>query len=185
MAHEFAGRSNLVKATAELNESIFPVRHECCDYLTDSGGAGRWRGCPGSRSVKSVHVPVSLTTYMVGTRYPMPGIAGGRNGSVNLLTLRHDTPRAEVIPHIANFVPLEAGDRFEYLYGGGGGWGDPLDRDPQLVCDDVLDEYVSRQAAEREYGVVLSGSLEDYELVVEVDATARLRSGRRLAAERS
>ena len=63
--------------------------------------------------------------------------------------------------------------------------GYPLDRDPELVCEDVLDEYVSREAAESEYGVVLSGSLEEYELVVEVAATARLRSERRLAAERS
>jgi len=47
-----------------------------------------------------------------------------------------------------------------YDYGGGGGWGDPLDRDPQAVLDDVLDEYVSVGAATREYGVVLRGSLE-------------------------
>jgi N-methylhydantoinase B len=49
-----ASFGNLIRATAEVNESIFPVRHECCDYRTDSGGAGQWRGCPGSRVVKRV-----------------------------------------------------------------------------------------------------------------------------------
>ena len=49
-----ASFGNLIRATAEMNESIFPVRHECCDYETDSGGPGEWRGCPGSRVVKRV-----------------------------------------------------------------------------------------------------------------------------------
>src|SRR6185503_7486165 len=54
--------------------------------------------------------------------------------------------------HTANWVPMEAGDTIVYDYGGGGGWGDPLDRDPQAVLDDVLDEYVSLGGAERDYG---------------------------------
>ncbi len=80
---------------------------------------------------------------------------------------------------MANAIPHEAGEAFEYLYGGGGGWGDPLDRDPQSVLDDVLDEYVSFEAATRDYGVVLGGSLEEYDLEVDVAATARLREERR------
>ena len=51
------------------------------------------------------------------------------------------------------------GGQLIYDFGGGGGWGDPLDRDPQAVLDDVLDEYVSVDGAERDYGVVLTGSL--------------------------
>jgi N-methylhydantoinase B len=66
-----------------------------------------------------------------------------------------------------------------YDYGGGGGWGDPLDRDPSAVLDDVLDEYVSVERAERDYGVVLTGSLEGLTLDVDLDATERLRSERR------
>ena len=59
---------------------------------------------------------------------------------------------------------------------GGGGWGDPLERDPEKVRDDVLDEYVSREAAERDYGVVLTGELEDYSLEVNEEATKALRA---------
>jgi N-methylhydantoinase B len=142
---------NLIRATAEVNESIFPVRHECCDYQIDTGGPGQWRGCPGSRVVKRVTARLTVT---------------------------FDT-RPEIVSNVANAVPHDAGEAFEYVYGGGGGWGDPLDRDPARVLEDVLDEYVSLQSAERDYGVVLRGSLEDFDLVVDEEATGKLRAGRR------
>ena len=75
-------------------------------------------------------------------------------------------------------VPHPAGAAFRYLYGGGGGWGNPLERDPELVLDDVLDELVSLEAAERDYGVVFAGSLEDDTLAVDHDATKALREQR-------
>jgi N-methylhydantoinase B len=62
-----------------------------------------------------------------------------------------------------------------YQRGGGGGWGDPLERDPVKVRDDVLDEYVSAEAAERDYGVVFTGNVDDYTLEVEVPKTNALR----------
>jgi N-methylhydantoinase B len=70
-----------------------------------------------------------------------------------------------------------------YDYGGGGGWGDPLDRDPQAVLDDVLDEYVSVKGAARDYGVVLTGSLEDLTLAIDGAATEELRTRRRGASQ--
>jgi N-methylhydantoinase B len=76
---------------------------------------------------------------------------------------------------------MSAGDRINYDYGGGGGWGDPLDRDPQAVLDDVLDEYVSVEGAARDYGVVLSGSLDDLTLAIDASATEELRARRRTA----
>jgi N-methylhydantoinase B len=171
---------NLVRATAEVNESIFPVRHEACDYATDSGGAGRWRGCPGSRLVKRTLAPAAFSTWMVGMKYPMAGVEGGRDGAPNRLTVRFDT-NPERIANVANAVPHAAGEAFEYLYGGGGGWGDPLEREPERVLEDVLDEYVSPEGAVRDYGVVLRGRLEDYTLAVDAEATRRLRASRRRA----
>jgi N-methylhydantoinase B len=90
--------------------------------------------------------------------------------------VRWGTPHAEVVRHTANFVRHEAGEAFEYQYGGGGGWGDPLERDPQKVLGDVLDEYVSLEGARRDYGVVLAGSLADYDLRVDEEATGALRA---------
>ncbi len=166
---------NLIRATAEVNESIFPTRHESCDYQIDTGGPGTWRGCPGSRVVKRMLAPATVTTYMVGMKYPMSGVAGGRDGSPNRLTVGYETPAAAEVKCMANAVPHGAGEAFEYIYGGGGGWGDPLARDPRAVLDDVLDELVSRESAERDYGVVFTGSLDDYDLAVDEAATQRLR----------
>ncbi len=174
-----ASFGNLIRATAEVNESIFPVRHECCDYQIDGGGPGEWRGCPGSRVVKRMLTPATVTTFMVGMKYPMSGMAGGLNGAPNRLTVRCETPHAEVVKCMANAVPHAAGEAFEYAYGGGGGWGDPLERAPQAVLDDVYDELVSIEASERDYGVVFTGQLEEYDLAVDEKATRRLRDDRR------
>jgi N-methylhydantoinase B len=175
-----ASFGNLIRATAEINESITPVRHECCDYQTDSGGAGQWRGCPGSRVVKRTLVPATLSTWMVGMKYPMAGVEGGKDGSPNHLMLRFDTAPVPV-PVIANGEPFAANEAFEYLYGGGAGWGDPLERSPENVRDDVLDEYVSIEAARTEYGVVLLGSVEDCDVEIDGEATERLRAEMRAA----
>jgi N-methylhydantoinase B len=109
----------------------------------------------------------------------MPGIAGGRSGSPNRFTLRVGQPDAQLVTHTANLVPLAAGEAFEYAFGGGGGWGDPLERDPLKVCEDVLDEYVTPEGARRDYGVVLRGSLEALDLAVDFEATRRLREALR------
>ena len=177
-----ASFGNLWKATAEINESLFPHIQWARDYRTDSGGAGQWRGLCGSHYVKEVRVPFKVYTYVVGMKYPMPGICGGRPGSPNKLTLRVGSDHPVVVQHTANWVAHEAGEQIVYDYGGGGGWGDPFDRDPQAVLDDVLDEYVSIEGARRDYGVVLTGSLEDLTLVVDVSATEHLRSSLRSAA---
>jgi N-methylhydantoinase B len=171
-----ASFGNLIKATAEINESIFPTRHEHLDYEPDTGGPGRWRGCPGSRYVKRLTAPASVFTYQVGMRYPMPGMAGGRPGSPNRFTLRVGSERAEVITHTAPMVPLAAGEAYEYQFGGGGGFGDPLEREPERVLEDVLDEYVSVEGARRDYGVVLRGSLAALDLEIDREETARLRA---------
>jgi N-methylhydantoinase B len=168
---------NLIRATGEINESIFPVRHLARDYATDTGGPGKWRGCPGTLYVKQLLAPSQIYTYVVGVKYPMPGIAGGKPGAPNQLKLRCGGPHEQLVETTAFYVPHEPGERYEYRYGGGGGWGNPLDRDPQQVLDDVLDEYVSIDGARRDYGVVFTGSLEDLTLAVDWDATAELRAG--------
>lgn len=170
-----AAFGNLWKATAEVNEALYPHVQWGRDYRTDSGGPGRWRGLCGSHYVKEVRVDAKVYTYVVGMRYPMPGMCGGKPGAPNQLTIRYGSDDPFVVEHTADWVPIGAGQKLCYDYGGGGGWGDPLERDPQAVLDDVLDEYVSVEGAARDYGVVLTGSLEDLTLAVDEDATANLR----------
>ena len=93
-------------------------------------------------------------------------------------------PHAHEVGDKAGYIQHEAGECYEYHYGGGGGWGDPLDRPAERVLDDVLDEYVSVEAARRDYGVVLTGDLWDLTLAIDHDATARLRAQMR-AEERA
>jgi N-methylhydantoinase B len=73
-------------------------------------------------------------------------------------------------------VVLEPGQWLRGEHGGGGGYGDPRTRDPQLVLEDVLEGYVTRQAARDVYAVALTGDAEDGTATVDAAATARLRS---------
>ena len=86
---------NLIRATAEINESIFPHRQLARDYITDSGGAGQWRGGCGTLYRKQLTAPATVYTYVVGRKYPMPGIAGGKPGAPNRLELRVGGPCEE------------------------------------------------------------------------------------------
>ncbi len=162
-----ASFGNLWKATAEINESLYPHIQWSRDYRTDSGGAGQWRGLCGSHYEKEVLADAKVYTYVVGMKYPMPGICGGEPGEPNKMVIRYGSDDPFVVKHTANWEPIAAGERVMYDYGGGGGWGNPLDRDPQAVLDDVLDEYVSFEGATRDYGVVLTGSLEDLTLAID------------------
>ena len=174
-----ASFGNLWKATAEINESLFPHVQWSRDYRTDSGGAGQWRGLCGSHYEKEVLVDAKVYTYVVGMKYPMPGICGGKPGAPNEMVIRYGSDDPFRVAHTAEWVPLGAGQRIMYDYGGGGGWGDPLVRDPQAVLDDVLDEYVSVEGAARDYGVVLTGSLEALTLTVDAAATEARRAAMR------
>ena len=118
-----------------------------------------------------MRVDAKVYTYVVGMKYPMPGICRrqARRAQPDDHPLRLRRPvRGDAHRGLGARSPPASGSCYDY--GGGGGWGDPLDRDPQAVLDDVLDEYVSVAGAERDYGVVLTGSLEDLTLAV-VDAT--------------
>ena len=126
-----------------------------------------------------MRVDAKVYTYVVGMRYPMPGICGGENGSPNEMIIRYGSDDPFRVEHTAEWVPIAAGQRIMYDYGGGGGWGNPLDRDPEADLDDVLDEYVSIEGARRDYGVVLTGSLEDLTLEIDHEATQAERTARR------
>ena len=171
-----ASFGNLWKATAEINESLYPHVQWSRDYRTDSGGPGEWRGICGSHYEKEVCVDAKVYTYVVGMKYPMPGICGGTNGAPNEMILRYGSDDPFKVKHTADWVPIGKGQRIMYDYGGGGGWGDPLDRDPEAVLDDVIDEYVRIEGARRDYGVVLTGSLDDLTLAIDHEDTHELRA---------
>ena len=171
-----AANGNLIKASAEINEGLFPHILRGRNYRTDSGGAGQWRGGCGSLFVKEVRTPTYVNQYVVNQRHLHPGIAGGDDGSPDRCLL--GDREVEVSPSVASFL-LETGERLVYEFGGGGGWGEPLDRDPAAVLDDVWDEYVSIDGALRDYGVVITGSLDDLTVSIDEAATTLERKRRR------
>jgi N-methylhydantoinase B len=143
-------------ANAEIVEMRFPYRFAERELVPDTGGPGQWRGSCGTRAVKHVFSQMFLNFSAIGRRWPIKGIAGGKDGSPNrwLLDVGGDDEREET--GLGYLVNLQPDSRWSWQLGGGGGWGDPRKRDPQAVLDDVLDGYVSLEGARRDYGVVLT-----------------------------
>jgi N-methylhydantoinase B len=145
---------------------------------TDSGGAGRYRGGLGgnTRVINFVEGRWNLTRPP-RIKCPPWGIRGGKPGGHGDYLLRKPGENEfRAVDENGYFVAPEA--EVIVMTGGGGGWGDPCDREPERVREDVLDGFVSREAAEREYGVVLKGA----EFAIDSAATETLRAQMRRAA---
>jgi N-methylhydantoinase B len=112
---------------------------------------------------------------MDGVGHPLSGMCGGDDASSYSSRFEVGTPN-EYKVELSARAQLPAGAVIAYQHGGGAGFGSPLQRDPAAVKEDVLDEYVSFNAARDKYGVVLTGSLEKYDLEVDIAATASLRT---------
>jgi N-methylhydantoinase B len=169
-----SGLGNLILATAEEAESRFPVLNLSRDMTPDTGGAGRWRGQPGTKNVKQILEPAMAMAWMVSQKHPLRGLQGGADAAPYGNRFLVGTPEEyEVVNAVQAQLP--AGAVTAYQYGGGAGFGPALERDPQQVLEDVLDEYVSVAAARERYGVVLSGTLEALDLCVDEAATKALR----------
>jgi N-methylhydantoinase B len=100
--------------------------------------------------------PFSVTTRIDRMHCKPWGLEGGGEAAGNGIAIRHKGQWAEDLPNAKIFnVRLERGDAYKMLSGGGGGFGHPFKRDALKVAEDVREGYVSREAAEKLYGVVL------------------------------
>jgi N-methylhydantoinase B len=169
-----AALGNLLLSEVEDSESRFPVMNISREMVTDGDGAGRWRGLPGSLNVKQVLEPTMAIAWMVSMAHPLSGLCGGDDASPYANRFEVGTPNEYAID-LAVRAQLPAGAVIAYRHGGGGGFGPALLRDPEAVRDDVLDELVSLDRARDKYGVVFTGSVEEYDLAVDPAATAALR----------
>lgn len=165
---------NLLLSEVEDAESRFPILNISREMTQDSEGAGRWRGQPGSLNVKKVLEPTFAMAWMVSADHPLRGICGGDDASPYLNHFEVGTENEYKVELTAR-AQLPAGAVIAYQHGGGAGFEPALLRDPQAVKEDVLDELVSIARARDKYGVVLTGTIEDYDLKVDVAATDALR----------
>ena len=143
----------------EYVEKDFPLRIEQYAIRPDSGGPGLYRGgCGVIRDVRVLCDQAELGTRMENTIFPPYGVAGGQAGRPGKIVLNPATPQEREIPPVGDGVQLKRGDLLRLQTCGGGGWGDPLSRDPVLVQQDVARGFVSVQGALEDYGVVLDPS---------------------------
>jgi N-methylhydantoinase B len=140
---------------AEFTETRFPLRVERLALAPDSGGPGKRRG--GLGYLKEIRVLRDSAFLSVADRSILScwGLAGGKAGAPFRVTVDPGGPGERVLPGLVDDEPLPAGTLVRIETTGGGGWGDPLEREPDLVALDVLQGKVSPRAALEEYGVVL------------------------------
>ena len=139
---------------AEFVESRYPVRIEHLGLRVDSGGAGEFRGGLGYRKDIRVLEDASFMSVADCSILACWGVRGGLAGLPFRVTIDPDGPKERVLTGLCDDEPIAAGEIVRIETTGGGGWGDPLDRDPELVALDVLQGKVSEDAARDEYGVV-------------------------------
>jgi N-methylhydantoinase B len=136
----------------ELRWPIIVRRRE---LRADSGGAGQYRGGLGAETEVEGLVEGHWSLTDMGRQpYPPWGIEGGKPGatSANLMKLPGEDA-FKPVNLVRHLVP--AGTAAVIATAGGGGWGNPLHRDPNVVRQDVLDGYVTIESAARDYGVVI------------------------------
>jgi N-methylhydantoinase B len=151
----------------EMKTGMFFERLE---LRTDSGGAGRHRGGLGLRRDIRFLSDGELLSVMKKSKTRPWALAGGREPEPNGMILYPGTKQQRKVgTHRAN---VSTGDRARNVTAGGGGYGHPTERAPDRVLEDVLDGYISRDAAKNIYQVVLQGDRVNHE------ATRRARSTR-------
>jgi N-methylhydantoinase B len=161
----------------EVDEQKYPIHVYEQRLIPDSAGDGRHRGGLGTSVVFGPKTRPTTVAYTVEGHFNPPrGVRGGLPGApTDAWKLAADGSRVEVPKAAA--VEIEPGERIVSVSGGGGGYGDPLERDPALVLDDVLEGWVSRERAKSVYGVVFrGGSGPGGELEVDAEATAARRA---------
>jgi N-methylhydantoinase B len=162
----------------EYVERDFPLRVERYVARADSGGPGFHRGGAGViRDVRVLCEKAELATRMENTLVAPYGVAGGRAGRTGRIVLNPGTPEERELPALGDGITLKRGDLLRLETCGGGGWGDPLTREPERVQQDVARGLVTASGALEDYGVALDP------VTLEIDKTTTDETRRRRARE--
>ncbi|MEJ8857557.1 hydantoinase B/oxoprolinase family protein [Variovorax robiniae] len=147
---------NYSNSPVEVLEGEQPLRIESYGFRADSGGPGKHRGGVGMvRSYRLTGVPEAVLQVRSDRQKFQPyGLQGGHDGALAANYLNDGTGPRRQLPgkFMRTFL---RGELYEAVLAGGGGWGDPLEREPAAVLEDVIDGKVTLEAAQRDYGVCL------------------------------
>lgn len=159
----------------EMYEAEYPYLYLLSEYATDTAAPGRWRGAPAYHYRRRNTDEMRCSVYNSGYTHPLTGYAGGHEGAGNYWVLRENSPDEIRVTTSCYMEALPAGSTVFHQSGAGGGWGHPLDRDPDLVLADWLDELVSFDGARRDYGVVIDAEKQRVDARATADLRATLR----------
>lgn len=162
----------------ELQERRYPVLYWRNMFLQDHGGPGRTRGGLGHDQIV-IFTHSAGTLSCVGNREKVgpPGVFGGSPGRLAHLILNHGAEDERNAGIFAANAFVDKAEHISYWSAGGGGYGDPLEREVERVLEDVLDEYVSIERAQSDYGVIVNVfDWRKLDVRVDLDATTKLRT---------
>lgn len=172
--------TGLMSQPNEGNERVNPTRTTEFQILRDSAGPGKWRGGAGVQKTSILlESENAVMSYICDReRAVVWGIEGGLPSMPHGLTIRRSgETEAKWLGSVFSDYPVYTGDEFARPTAGGGGFGDPMERDIEKVREDVIDDYVSIERAARDYGVVINevdADLCEYE--IDIAATEKLRA---------
>ena len=154
-----SGISNTMNTPIEILEMSFPMRIERYELIPDSGGAGRYRGGLGALRVwRVLGLDAQASVCCERTKSPPFGLAGGGAGTPAEIVLETPDGRRRRLNSKGAFA-MPAGSVLHYKAPGSGGYGPAAGRDPAKLEADVADGYVSREAAQRDYGAGAIGAV--------------------------
>ncbi|MFQ5827286.1 MAG: hydantoinase B/oxoprolinase family protein, partial [Dehalococcoidia bacterium] len=169
--------SNLTLPNIEIEEAAWPIRYSYRRLRAPEGGdrgQGRFRGGPGLEfELVPVDTEISFTYLGNKFRHPPEGIQGARNGILARMEVRdRETGRVKaVLPSKLMAHTLAPDEALHIAVAGGGGYGSPLERDPERVLEDIRDGYTSPQEAREVYGVIVDAGMGH----IDGEATRELR----------
>jgi N-methylhydantoinase B len=169
--------SNQANVPVEMIESDYPIRIERYGFAPDTGGAGKYRGGLGVvREYRILADDIYFGVRSDKSFHPPHGLFGGQTGAPAVNLIRSDAGDRVLPPMPMKPITLSTGDVYRHVMAGGGGFGDPFEREPERVRTDVLDGKVTIDHARDAYGVVVGN---DPLHTVDASATNSLRATRR------
>jgi N-methylhydantoinase B len=167
---------NMASQSVEVTEAEHPIQLLAYEFLPDKAGPGEYRGgAPFVREYRFNEDEAILQVRSDRKRFRPYGLYGGQPGKPSANALNPQGENRDLPSKLT--MTIRRGDVFRHELAGGGGWGDPLRRDPARVLRDVRNELVSPAAARDAYGVVLDTET----WTVDETATERLRAEMRAA----
>lgn len=164
--------TNTMNTPIEVAEKEFPMLFLKYELRQDGGGAGRWRGGDGVERGWMLLSPSAILSVLAErTKMPPWGLYGGKSGAPGEYVIMRRDGSTEKLESKCT-VRMREGDALLVKTPGGGGYGNPLDRKPTLVLEDVLEGKVSQTSAYEDYGVVVKADMSG----VDDEATAKRRA---------